>query len=30
MSIADIRREYARTRLDQADLSHDPFVEFAR
>ena len=30
MSIADIRREYARTRLDVADLSHDPFVEFAR
>jgi pyridoxamine 5'-phosphate oxidase len=30
MSIADIRREYARTRLDEADLSHDPFVEFAR
>jgi pyridoxamine 5'-phosphate oxidase len=30
MSIADIRREYSRARLDEADLSHDPFVEFAR
>ena len=30
MSIADIRREYARARLDEADVSHDPFVEFAR
>ncbi len=29
-SIADIRREYARARLDEADVSHDPFVEFAR
>ena len=30
MSTADIRREYARARLDEADVSHDPFVEFAR
>jgi pyridoxamine 5'-phosphate oxidase len=30
MSIADMRREYARARLDEADVSHDPFVEFAR
>jgi pyridoxamine 5'-phosphate oxidase len=30
MSIADIRREYARARLDETDVSHDPFVEFAR
>ena len=29
-NIADIRREYARARLDEADVSHDPFVEFAR
>ncbi|HUR95107.1 MAG TPA: pyridoxamine 5'-phosphate oxidase [Gemmatimonadales bacterium] len=29
-SIADLRREYARARLDEADVSHDPFVEFAR
>jgi pyridoxamine 5'-phosphate oxidase len=30
MSIADIRRSYSRARLDEADVSHDPFVEFAR
>ena len=30
MSITDLRREYARARLDEADVSHDPFVEFAR
>jgi pyridoxamine 5'-phosphate oxidase len=30
MSIADLRREYAHARLDEADVSHDPFVEFAR
>jgi len=30
MSNIDIRREYARARLDEADVSHDPFVEFAR
>jgi len=30
MSNADLRREYARARLDEADVSHDPFVEFAR
>jgi pyridoxamine 5'-phosphate oxidase len=30
MSIADLRREYARARLDEADVSHDPLVEFAR
>jgi pyridoxamine 5'-phosphate oxidase len=29
-SIADLRREYARARLDEADVSHDPLVEFAR
>lgn len=29
-NIADLRREYARARLDEADVSHDPFVEFAR
>jgi pyridoxamine 5'-phosphate oxidase len=29
-SIADLRREYARARLDAADVSHDPIVEFAR
>ena len=30
MSIADIRREYAHARLDEADVSHDPLVQFAR
>lgn len=30
MSIQQIRREYARARLDEADVSHDPLVEFAR
>lgn len=30
MSIADLRREYALARLDAADLSPDPFVEFGR
>ncbi|MGH7499480.1 MAG: pyridoxamine 5'-phosphate oxidase [Gemmatimonadales bacterium] len=30
MSISDIRRDYARARLDEADVSHDPIVEFAR
>ena len=30
MSIADLRREYAGARLDEADVSHDPMVEFAR
>ena len=29
-SIADLRREYALARLDEADVSHDPIVEFAR
>jgi len=29
-SIADLRREYARARLDERDVSHDPIVEFAR
>ncbi|CAN5762842.1 pyridoxamine 5'-phosphate oxidase [soil metagenome] len=28
--IADLRREYARARLDEKDVSHDPIVEFAR
>jgi pyridoxamine 5'-phosphate oxidase len=30
MSIADIRREYARARLDEANVSRDPMVEFSR
>lgn len=30
MSIADLRREYASARLDEADVSPDPFVQFAR
>lgn len=30
MSIADIRREYARARLDEKSVSRDPMVEFAR
>lgn len=30
MSIADLRREYASARLDEADVSHDPFVQFGR
>jgi len=30
MSIADIRREYARARLDEAHVSPDPVVEFHR
>ena len=29
-TVADLRREYARARLDEADVSHDPMVEFAR
>ncbi len=29
-SIAHLRREYARARLDERDVSHDPIVEFAR
>ena len=29
-SVADLRREYARHRLDEADVSPDPMVEFAR
>ena len=29
-SLADLRREYARARLDEEDVSHDPIVEFAR
>ena len=28
--ISDLRRDYARARLDEADVSHDPIVEFAR
>ncbi|HEY8259461.1 MAG TPA: pyridoxamine 5'-phosphate oxidase [Gemmatimonadales bacterium] len=28
--ISDLRREYSRARLDESDVSHDPFVEFAR
>ncbi len=30
LSLAALRREYARARLDEADVSHDPIVEFAR
>jgi pyridoxamine 5'-phosphate oxidase len=30
MSIADLRREYARARLDESAVSTDPIVEFAR
>jgi pyridoxamine 5'-phosphate oxidase len=30
MSVADLRREYARARLDEKDASHDPIVEFSR
>jgi pyridoxamine 5'-phosphate oxidase len=30
MTIADIRREYARARLDEASVSPDPLEEFAR
>jgi pyridoxamine 5'-phosphate oxidase len=29
-TVADLRRDYARARLDEADVSHDPMVEFAR
>jgi pyridoxamine 5'-phosphate oxidase len=29
-SIADLRREYARARLDEKDVSRDPIDEFAR
>ncbi len=30
MSLADLRREYARARLDESTVSPDPLVEFAR
>lgn len=30
LSIADLRREYARARLDENDVSRDPIDEFAR
>jgi pyridoxamine 5'-phosphate oxidase len=30
ISVADLRREYARARLDEKDASHDPIVEFSR
>jgi pyridoxamine 5'-phosphate oxidase len=30
MSIADLRREYARARLDEASVGLDPLAEFAR
>ena len=30
LSIADLRREYARARLDEKDVNPDPFAEFAR
>jgi pyridoxamine 5'-phosphate oxidase len=29
-SIADLRREYAHARLDEAEVSHDPMVQFSR
>ncbi len=29
-SIAELRREYARARLDEKDVSPDPFAQFAR
>jgi pyridoxamine 5'-phosphate oxidase len=29
-SVADLRREYARARLDEANVSPDPITEFAR
>jgi pyridoxamine 5'-phosphate oxidase len=29
-SVADLRRDYARARLDEADVSRDPITEFAR
>ena len=30
ISVADLRREYARARLDEANVSRDPITEFAR
>jgi pyridoxamine 5'-phosphate oxidase len=30
MSVADLRREYARARLDESTIGPDPLVEFAR
>jgi pyridoxamine 5'-phosphate oxidase len=30
LSIAELRREYARARLDEQDVSRDPFAQFAR
>ena len=30
VSIAELRREYARARLDEANISPDPMIEFAR
>jgi pyridoxamine 5'-phosphate oxidase len=30
MSLSDLRREYARARLDEATVNPDPLVEFAR
>lgn len=30
LSIAELRREYARARLDEKDVSSDPFDQFAR
>src|SRR6185312_17087396 len=30
MNTADLRREYARARLDEASVSPDPLVEFGR
>lgn len=29
-TVTHLRREYARARLDERDVSHDPMVEFAR
>jgi pyridoxamine 5'-phosphate oxidase len=30
LSIGDLRRDYARARLDESSVSADPIVEFAR
>lgn len=30
LSIADLRKEYARERLDEHDVAHDPVIQFSR
>jgi len=30
LSIADLRKEYARERLDEHDVAHDPLIQFSR